>query len=144
MEQSFVCSNKESRDRLLAIVENLDDATLQQQISDEWTIAATLAHVAFWDQICVARWDAYDARGSLHDLPDATIDLVNVANLPTWLALPTRSTVGLVRRSMEDLDDRIAALSEDAQWAAADGFIYMLDRTRHRNKHSAEIEANLN
>jgi hypothetical protein len=145
MEESFVQSNERSRDRLVARIKDLDEESLRRKVNDEWTIAATLAHVAFWDQICIARWDAYDSGGSLEDIPNKTIDLVNAGNLPAWLALTGRTTVDLVTKSMEDLDDRIARLSKDAlQAAAGGGFTYMLDRTRHRDEHSAEIEAILN
>jgi hypothetical protein len=145
MDQSLVQSNKRSRDRLVASIKNLNEESLRRKVNDEWTIAATLAHVAFWDQICVARWDAFDAGGSLEDIPGKTIDLVNAGNLPAWLALPGRATVDLVTRSMEELDDRIANLFEDAvRAAAAGGFMYMLDRTQHRDEHSREIETTLN
>lgn len=145
MDQSLVQSNKRSRDRLVASIKNLNEESLRRKVNDEWTIAATLAHVAFWDQICVARWHAFDAGGALEDIPGKTIDLVNAGNLPAWLALPGSATVDLVTRSMEELDDRIANLSEDAvRAAAAGGFMYMLDRTRHRDEHSREIETILN
>ena len=145
MDQNFVQNNKRSRDRLVANIKNLDEASLQRRVNDEWTIAATLAHVAFWDEICIARWDAYASGGSLEDIPDKIIELVNAGNLPTWLALPAKTTVNLVTRSMDDLDARIARLSEDARrTATAGGFTYMLDRTRHRDEHSTEIEAILN
>ena len=89
--------------------------------------------------------DVYDAGGSLEDVPDKTIDLINAGSRPALLSLPGRTTVDLVRKSMEDLDDRTANLSEDAQRAAAaGGFIYMLDRTRHRDERSTEIEAIFN
>ena len=50
MDQCFVRSNTRSRDRLVALVADLDEAFLQQEVADGWTIAATLAHVTFWDR----------------------------------------------------------------------------------------------
>jgi hypothetical protein len=142
MEQSFGRANTRSRDRLVALIKDLDDGALQQNVNEEWTIAATLAHVAFWDRMCLARWDAYDAGGSLEDVPGKIIDLVNAANLPAWRALPGRTAVDLLSQAMDDLDHRIALLPEASQRAAAaGGFLYMLDRTRHRDEHATEIEA---
>jgi hypothetical protein len=144
MEGSFVRSNKASLDRLVALLKDLDEQFLQRTVNGDWSITATLAHVAFWDQICVARWDAYDAGGTLENLPDATIDLVNAANLPAWHALSGRTAAELAIRAMDELDGRIASLPEEARWAAeAGGFLYMLDRTRHRDEHAAEIAAAL-
>ena len=141
MDQRHVQANQRSRDRLLALIEDLDEGSLRQQVNEEWTIAATLAHIAFWEQMCLARWDAYDDAGSLADVPDRIIELVNAANLPTWRALPERTAIELVTQAMADLDNRIAQLPEAAQRDAANGFRYMLDRTRHRDEHAAEIEA---
>jgi hypothetical protein len=141
MDQSFVQANQRSRDRLVTLIEDLDERALQQKVNEEWTIAAGLAHVAFWDQMSLARWDAYDAGGSLEDVPDQIIELVNAANLPTWRALPERTTVDMVIQAMDVLNERIARLPEAAQRDATRGFRYMLDRTRHRDEHAAEIEA---
>jgi hypothetical protein len=142
MEQSFVPANKRSRDRLVALVKDLDEGALQQKVDEEWTVAAALAHVAFWDQMCLARWDAYRVGSSLEGVPREIIELINAANLPAWRALPGGTAVDLVIHAMDDLDHRIARLPEAAERdAAASGFLYMLDRTRHRNEHAAQIEA---
>lgn len=142
MDPDVLQKNAESRDRLLALVEPLDEQALQRQVDAEWTIAALLAHVAFWDQICVVRWDAFTNGGSLADVPDTLIEFINAANLPTWRALPGRAAVGLLRQAMEETDARIARLPESSvQSAQAGGFTYMLDRTGHRDEHAAQIAA---
>ncbi len=142
MDPDVVQKNTESRDRLLALVENLDEQTLHRQVDEEWTIAALLAHVAFWDQICVVRWDAYERGGSLADVPDSLIEFINAANLPTWRALPGRAAVEVLRQAMDETDARIASLPESAvQDATSGGFTYMLDRTGHRAEHAAQIAA---
>jgi hypothetical protein len=142
MDPDVVRKNAESRDRLLALVEHLDEQTLHRQVEAEWTIAALLAHVAFWDQICVVRWDAYDRRGSLADVPDTLIDFINAANLPTWRALSGRAAVDVLRQAMEETDARVARLPDTAvRNATSGGFSYMLDRTGHRDEHAAQITA---
>ncbi len=140
MDPDVVRKNAESRDRLLALVEQLDEQTLNRQVEGEWTVAALLAHVAFWDQICAVRWDAYDSGGSLADVSDTLIDFINAANLPTWRALSGRAAVDVLRQAMEETDARIARLPETAvQAATSGGFTYMLDRTGHRDEHTAQI-----
>ena len=142
MDPEVVRKNAESRDRLLALVEHLDEQTLQRQVDEEWTVAALLAHVAFWDQICAVRWDAYDNGGSLADVPDTLIEFINAANLPTWRALSGRAAVDVLRQAMDETDARIARLPDVAVQAAnSGGFSYMLDRTGHREEHAAQIAA---
>jgi len=140
MDPDVLRMNLESRDRLLALVEHLDEQTLSQQVEGEWTIAALLAHVAFWDQICAVRWDAFNEGGSLADVPNTLIEFINAASLPTWRALSGRAAVDLLRQAMAETDARIARLPDTAVHAATSGgFTYMLDRTGHRNEHAAQI-----
>ena len=140
MDPDVLKKNAESRDRLLALVASLDEQTLQRQVDADWTIAALLAHVAFWDQICAVRWDAFNDGGSLADVPDTLIDFINAANLPTWRALPGHAAVDVLRQAMEETDTRIARLPDTAvQAAMSGGFTFMLDRTGHRNEHAVQI-----
>jgi hypothetical protein len=39
-----------ARQRLQVLVARLDDAELAYPLGDEWTVAAVLAHLAFWDR----------------------------------------------------------------------------------------------
>jgi hypothetical protein len=141
MNPDIVRKNAESRARLLGLVEQLDEQVLSLPVEEGWTITAILAHVAFWDQICAVRWDAYARGGSLVDIPNTLIDLVNDANLPTWRALPGRAAVELLRQAMEVTDAKIAVLPDAAvQAATEDGFGFMLDRTGHRDEHAAQLK----
>lgn len=142
MDPDVVRKNAESRDRLLSVVAHLDEQALQKRVEGEWTISALLAHVAFWDQICAVRWDAFNHGGSLADVPDTLIEFINEANMPTWRALPGRAAVAVLRQAMEELDTQIAQLPEAAvQAATSGGFTYMLDRTGHREEHATQITA---
>jgi uncharacterized damage-inducible protein DinB len=142
MDPEVLRKNAESRDRLLALVEPLDEETLRRQVDGEWTVSALLAHVAFWDQICAVRWDAYTTGGSLADVPDTLINFINDANLPMWRALSGRAAIDVLRQAMDETDARIARLPEAAvQAATSGGFTYMLDRTGHRAEHAAQIAA---
>ncbi|HEU5432959.1 MAG TPA: DinB family protein, partial [Thermomicrobiales bacterium] len=110
MDQTYIDHNDASRDRLQDFARSLDETTLQRQLSDDWTIAAALAHVAFWDQLCLARWRAAAAGGGLDDVPDAIAELINQASLPAWRALPAQTAAALLIRATDDVDAAIAAL----------------------------------
>jgi hypothetical protein len=145
------CEGRIRRDILrVGVVVHFNEANLALLLSfcvnyDEWMIAATFAHVAFWDQSCVARWNAYDADGSFVDIPMTIINIVNAANLPTWKTLSGKDAVGLYAQVSQDFNDRVANLSEAAKQAAAARRMHsMLDRAGHRNEHAIEVAAKLN
>lgn len=144
MDQTYIERNDASRDRLQDLARSLDETTLQRQLNDDWTIAAALAHVAFWDQVCLARWRAVEAGGSLDDFPDDVAELVNQASLPAWRALPAQTAAALLIRATDEVDAAIAALPDElVQRARDEGNEYMLDRTDHREEHTVEIERTL-
>jgi uncharacterized damage-inducible protein DinB len=69
VDHSYNEKNAETRRRLAALVERLrpEDMVLRTDPSDasSWTIAQTLAHVAFWDASMAKRWrTAIEAAGS--------------------------------------------------------------------------------
>ena len=49
-DRSYVAENDRERRRLEALVGKLDDAALSRAMPAGWTVAAVLAHLAFWDQ----------------------------------------------------------------------------------------------
>src|SRR5919199_3558316 len=77
------------RRRLETLVQRLSDAQLAQPLPDGWTVAAVLAHLAFWDNraaILVERW-----RRAGVDPSELDVDVVNDAAKPQWLALTPRA-----------------------------------------------------
>ncbi len=51
MERQFVIENTKERERLRRLVNDMTDEELNLIIYKEgWTIAAVLAHLAFWDE----------------------------------------------------------------------------------------------
>jgi Mycothiol maleylpyruvate isomerase N-terminal domain len=144
MEQRIVDRNAASRQRLRELVAGLDEASLRQPVGDGWTVAGVLAHLAFWDQSTLVRWDDYVNGGELLGLADAVIDVVNAASLPTWLALPGSTAVDLALQAAESVDARIEALPADAvDQAESQGLRFLLERSGHRTEHLDQIEASL-
>lgn len=141
MDRAYVTSNDRTRERLRALVVRLDDEDLTRPLDGGWTVAAALAHLAFWDRWVVARWERYDRDGAIETLPDGVLDLANAAGLPQWLALAPRRAAELALAAAEEGDRRIAALVPAAvEHALTTGRPAMLDRALHRDPHLDDIE----
>ena len=144
MEQEHVARNAADRERLHALVARLSEEELQHPLGDGWTVAAALAHLAFWDRYVLARWGQYERDGAFLALPDRHVDLANEAALPQWLALPPRRAAALALVAAEEVDRRIAGLAPEAVGAAlATDRPAMVDRSRHRRAHLDAIEGAL-
>ena len=50
VDRSYIAENAAEFRRLRALVERLSDADLARPTPGGWTVSASLAHVAFWDQ----------------------------------------------------------------------------------------------
>jgi hypothetical protein len=109
-----------------------------------WTVAAVLAHMAFWDQRIVVLLDEWERKGpswrpSLEEASD--VDWVNDAAKPLCLALPPRIAADLAVAVAETVDRRVAAVSDAIIEAnARAGAIFNWRRAEHRREHLDEIE----
>ena len=50
LDQSFIERNRASTNRMRTLVARLSDQELQHPVGEHWTVAITLAHLAFWDR----------------------------------------------------------------------------------------------
>jgi hypothetical protein len=133
--------NDASRLRLNELVAGLDEETLQRRINEEWTVGAVLAHLAFWDQSCVWRWDEFDRTGTFPSLSGEVVDLINTASLPGWRALPGSAVKEMVLRAAAAADARTESLSDAAlAYVTETGRTFILERYEHRTEHVDEIE----
>jgi hypothetical protein len=141
MVGSHVVRNTASRKRLRALAEGADERDLRCPLGDDWTVAAALAHLAFWDGWVRARWDRYAHDGTFEEIPDGFTDLANAAGLPQWLALDPHRCVELAVDAAKAVDDLIGRLPPAAvEHAIAMGRPAMVDRSLHRSSHLDEIE----
>src|SRR5262249_30117056 len=69
-DRSYVTKNREQLDRLRALVDKLSDQELAKPMEAGWTVAAVLAHLAFWDYRIVTLLDRWNAGGT----PPSSID----------------------------------------------------------------------
>jgi DinB family protein len=144
----WIAENARERERLRALVGRLRDDDLRWPLDDGWTIAAVLAHVAFWDQRALVLLDRWDRDGELPasswPASDADVDWINDAAKALCLALAPRTAAELALRTAEAVDRRIEALSDDRVRAnTAAGHPINLRRAEHREEHIDQIEQNL-
>jgi uncharacterized damage-inducible protein DinB len=141
VDRSYIAENDAELRRLRTLVERLSDADLARPTPGGWTVASSLAHVAFWDQRILFWLDRWDGGEPPRQLDEADVDWINDAGKPLCLALPPRMAAGLTLDIAEQVDRRLAALTEEriASNAAA-GEPLFLTRAHHRKTHLDEIE----
>jgi Mycothiol maleylpyruvate isomerase N-terminal domain len=130
------------RKRLEALVERLSDDDLARPVADGWTIAAVLAHLAFWDHraaVLVERWRKAGVGRS-----DADVDAINDAAKPQWLALPPRAAAEDAVRAARAADGALDAAGDElVEQIVAIGYPINVSRAAHRAEHLDEIERTL-
>jgi hypothetical protein len=141
MEQAVVIArNRAELTRLQNLLAQLTDAQLSTPLEESWTVAATLAHLAFWDQRALelmTRWEKQGVGASEMD-----VDVVNRACLPLWLALPPRTAADLALKTAEAIDKNIEMLSPDIfNWCISNPNPPInIDRSKHRAEHIEQIQ----
>jgi len=141
--QDIVDGNRQSRERLRAIVARLSPADLGRPLSAGWTVADALAHLAFWDFRALnllERW----AQGpfTLNDEEDIEVDATNEAahRLASGLAPELRARLAV--EAADAVDGRIEAGGPAlADAILSGGQPVNLMRFEHRLEHVEELEA---
>lgn len=145
MDRSYVEKNDRERERLRALIEGISDDELRRSANAEWTIAATLLHVAYWDERAawlagkIERGEAFTPAEVEPEPPDWLNDTVR-----TFLhAIPPREAARLALRIAEDTDRRVAALPAEKVWPNDKTSLLNAFRSEHRREHLDEIEETL-
>src|SRR4029453_2968350 len=84
-DRTYIAENTAERERLIALVNGLTDEQLAQPREASWTVAAVLAHLAFWDQralVLLKKWTQEGIGPSAMD-----VNVVNEAMRPHCLAI---------------------------------------------------------
>lgn len=132
--------NRAALIKLKILVASLSDAQYALSVGDGWTVGATLAHLAFWDQraiILLERWETAAVGPSEMD-----VDVLNRACLPQWNALPPRTVAELVLATAEKVDKKLETVSSATlEWlqSAPEAPIAVI-RAEHRGEHIDQIE----
>jgi hypothetical protein len=136
-------TNADSRRRLESLAGRLTDADLARSTSYGWTIAALLAHMAFWDQrvlVLVQRWKAEGPDSSPIDARAVNDSLKVICH-----ALQPRAAIELCLSSAAAVDAELETLTPEwlekiEKQMQAEPFQFRPDRSLHRNDHLKDIE----
>ncbi len=130
--------------RLAAVIEELEeleDDAMQARTGSGWTVSATLAHLAFYDDWVATRWQRRISDGWFQDLPDDITELANAAGERGWHAVTAaeaRRIAHEAARAVTALLDRLPAnVLEDAVGTNRPA---MIDRSLHWDPHIEEIQ----
>ncbi|MCC7361129.1 MAG: DinB family protein [Anaerolineales bacterium] len=143
---SIIRANNVTRERLRELVGRMSDIDLTRDLGDGWTIAAVLAHCAFYDLRIVALFERWQQTGEVAALP-VEANILNAALLPLALALPPRAAANLAVEAAEAADGKVAELELEMdlmdKLEEAKGLAVSLLRSEHRKEHIRQIEAAL-
>ena len=142
-DTSYVDENARERERLRALVVQVSDADLRRRLNAEWTVAATLLHLAYWDERAswlagkIERGEPFTAAEVEPEPPDWLNDTVR-----TFLhAIEPRAGAQLAVRIAEECDRLVAALPPDKVYPNDKTSLLNAFRSGHRREHLDEIEA---
>jgi hypothetical protein len=143
----YAQQNDQSRRRLQTLVQRLSDADLARSTDYGWTVAALLAHLAFWDQRMIMILKRWQTEGMDASPIDAAV--VNDSLRVICHALEPRKAIELCLSSAQTADAELATLTPDLvkqieAHAAATDTQFRMNRALHRNGHLDDIEALLN
>ncbi len=140
MDRSYIEQNAAELARLKDLAGRLSDADLGRSLADGWTVAATLAHCAFWDRMALLRWQSWEREGMRY-VP-LELDVLNGALLPQWLAIPAREAVRQAVSAAEEIDGKIKSLASQLaeEYRTSGRPQWMLETWEHRREHLDEIE----
>jgi hypothetical protein len=143
----YAKQNDESRRRLENLVGRLSDADLARSTDYGWTVAALLAHLAFWDQRMIVIWKRWKEEGFDPSPMDANV--INDALRVICHALEPRKAIELCLSSAEAADAELATLTPELAkqieaHAGATDTQFRMNRSLHRDGHLNDIEALLN
>jgi len=126
------------RQRLEALVQRLTDAELGTALNDGWTVAAVLAHLAFWDRRALNLVERWQQKGIGRS--DADVDAINDAAKAQWLALPPRVAAQQAVEVARAVDAALDAAPDLVEQIVAIGYPINPSRAVHRREHLDEIE----
>jgi hypothetical protein len=144
MDRPYIAQNNAERERMKALVERMSDEELSRPLPAGWTIAAVLAHIAFWDARGLYLMDKWEggADPSEADGQPKEVDWINDAGKILCLALPPRTAAQVAVQTAEEIDRRVETMPDElmAKYVAA-GKPFNLVRANHRKLHLDEIDS---
>jgi hypothetical protein len=141
MNRQFVIENAGELERLRHLVNGLTGEELTLILNKEgWTVAAALAHLAFWDQRRLVQVRKWKQKGVSVSTMDG--DTINDALVPFFLAIPPRKVAKLCMKIAAELDRELESSADEfISQVEKSGDIHALNRAVHRKMHLDEIES---
>ena len=144
-ERPYVAANSRERERLQVLVARLTDDDLRLLVTDRWTIADMLGHVAFWDARALSLVEKLESGAPFvpadHEPED--VDAINAAAHALLRALAPRHVAELAVSLADETDRRVAGLDPRRLWPEDPDCPLNPERAGHRAEHLGQIEAAL-
>src|SRR4030095_9869912 len=113
IDRRYVALNDAERKRLEGLVARCSDADLERAMPAGWTVAATRAPLAFWDERVRVLFERWEREGSAPPPEDAvSVDWINDSAKPMFLVLPPRRAAELAVKIARETDRAVARLSD--------------------------------
>jgi hypothetical protein len=142
MDRSYAVENTRERQRLQTLIANLSDEDLQRPLPNGWTVAITLAHLAFWDRQRLAVLKQWERAGVQPAPADA--DTINEGVRLLAAVIPPRRAAQVAVDAAEAIDQALEHMPADLMTAIeAGGQNRILRRSMHRRAHLDQIDAAL-
>ena len=142
-DRSYVEENEAELRRLRELLDGLNDEQLATPMDAGWTVAAVLAHVAFWDYRIVTLLEQWgpEGDGPAPTYEEVAVHWINDANKPIFLAIPPQVAKQIALDAADAADQAVATMSEELL-AKAEGAGWIINpvRAEHRREHIDELE----
>jgi uncharacterized damage-inducible protein DinB len=138
MDRSFIEQNRASTERIRKLASKLSDKELQHPVGEHWTVAITLAHLAFWERRVIFVLDKTEQDGKL-SAPQIDV-LVNDLSLPLWAAIPSREATRLAVDAAQTVDKRLEDYPHELLEQIYNYNQRFVVRALHRNEHLDEVD----
>jgi hypothetical protein len=144
IDRGHEAENARELERLRALVARLSDADLARPMPADWTVAAVLAHIAFWDARAIYWLDRW-ADGLEPTPPEyekrEDVEWINNSNKPHCLALPPRAAAELALRVAGETERKVASISDQLLAKVHKvGPPFALSRAEHQGEHLDDID----
>ena len=143
MSDGYVEENKRSRERMRSLIATLTDEDLAHPVNDEWTAAASLAHVAFWDArvAFLIRKLRSGVAFTDDDVEPDDVSWINDSARPLLHAIDPRRAAEVTLEIAEETDQLVADTPAEKMYPADPNSQINAFRSQHRDEHVDEIEA---
>lgn len=136
MSPEFIADNDSSRKQLREFAAHLGDTDFYRVVG-EWTVAAWLCHLAFWDRVILSRLQLVQKSGVLPPpVDEPTIHTINDGCQLLSHGISGRAAAKLAVESADAVDSFVAHLPEDVvSQLESGGMGRLLRRSLHRLHH---------